>query len=130
MLSYKKRLDLILGAAQDIASREFQEEAWFPGGKFVSSPDEVYQVLMEDSKPDLFFETYGKTLSKSQLQSWREFRSRLEHYYDSMPLHSDPRRVLEDPEWALVREAAQRFVSAFQERPTEGTDTSVPGAKP
>jgi hypothetical protein len=28
MPSYKERLDMILDAARDIASKEFQEEAW------------------------------------------------------------------------------------------------------
>jgi hypothetical protein len=32
MLTYQKHLNMILRAAQDIASREFQEEAWFPEG--------------------------------------------------------------------------------------------------
>jgi hypothetical protein len=91
MLSYKERLDTILRAAQDIASKEFQQEAWFPGGEVVSSPDEIYQMLMESSLPDRFFEEYGKTFTSGQTEVWNYFRSELERYYDKMPLHSDPR---------------------------------------
>jgi hypothetical protein len=115
MMPFKVWLDHIIAAAQDIASREFQEEAWFPGGKVVSSPDELYLVLMEDSTPDLFFETYGKTFTTSQMQCWNEFRSLLEQYYSKMPLHPDPRHVLDDPEWELVRQAAKRLVQAMSE---------------
>jgi hypothetical protein len=113
MMSYKEWLGHIVDAAQHIASREYQEVAWFPGAKVVSSPDEVYLVLMEDSTPDLFFETYGKTFTASQIQCWTELRSRLEQYYSKMPSHPDPRRVLDDPEWDLVRQAAKMFLGAF-----------------
>jgi hypothetical protein len=118
MPSYKERLDMILDAAGDIASKEFQEEAWpaWPaGGPRVSTPDEIYEVLMDDSWPDLFFEEYGKTFSSGQMQCWNEFRSRLDQYFDKLPPHSDFRVILDDPEWDLVRQAAQRFVTAFSE---------------
>lgn len=113
MMSYEKWLGCIVDAAQHIASREYQEEAWFPGGRVVSSPGEVYQVLMEDCTYDLFFETYGKTFTSGQTQCWKELRFWLEDYYDKMPRHPDPRRVLDDPEWDLVRQAAENFVRAF-----------------
>jgi hypothetical protein len=113
MMHYKEWLDHVIEAAQHISSREYQEVAWFPGAKVVSSPDEIYLVLMEDSTPDLFFETYGKTFATSQIQCWNELRSLLEDYYSRTPTHPDPRRVLDDPEWDLVRQAAKRFVRAF-----------------
>ena len=53
-------LGWILDAARDVASREFQQEAWFPGGARRSSPDEVYLTLMEDRLFDQFFEQYGR----------------------------------------------------------------------
>jgi hypothetical protein len=119
MVTYQEHLNMILSAAQDIASREFQEEAWFPGGKFKSSPDEIYQMLMEGGRPDSFFEEYAKTFTTSQMLSWHELRSQFESYYDKMPLHADPRSVLDDPEWDLVRKAAQRFVQALSSAAAE-----------
>lgn len=118
MPSYKERLDMILEAAQHIASREFQEEAWpaWPaGGPRVSTPGEICAVLMDDSLPDLFFEDYGKTFSSSQMQCWNEFRSQLDEYCDKLPPHPDFRVILDDPKWELVRQAARRFVTAFSE---------------
>ena len=85
----------------------------------MSSPDEIYQVLMEDSRPDSFFEEFAKTFTTSQMLSWHEFRSQFERYYDKMPLHADPRSVLDDPEWDLVRKAAQTFVRAFSSAAAE-----------
>ncbi len=69
MMSYENWLASIVGAARDVASREFQDEAWFPNGRVVSSPGEVFLVLMEDSTFDLFFETYGQSFTAQQAQS-------------------------------------------------------------
>lgn len=113
MMSYQDWLNSILHAAGDIASKAFQEQAWKAGGDRVSSPDEVYQALMEDCTPDLFFKTYGEGLSKEQLQCWSDLKSRLRSYYDRMPLYPEPAEVLDDPEWDLVRQAAAKFVLAF-----------------
>lgn len=113
MMSYEEWLNCILNAARHIASRAYQAEAWKSGGKLVSSPDEVYQGLMEDCTPDLFFERYREILDDAQLQSWCELRSRLMQYYDRMPLHSEPDQVLNDPAWEVVRQAAGSFVLAF-----------------
>ena len=113
MMSYEDWLNRILQGASDIGSRAFQEQTWKAGGDLISSPDEVYQNLMEDCRPDLFFETYGETLDASQVQSWKALRASLEGYYDRMPLHPDPTDLLNDPEWDLVRQAARRFLQTF-----------------
>jgi hypothetical protein len=114
MMSYEKWLSSILHAAQNISSRAFQEETWKAGGDLVSSPDEVFQALMEDCTPDLFFEVYGGTLTHEQVQGWRDLKSRLTSYYDRMPLYPDPAKVLIDPEWENVRQAAGSFVLSFK----------------
>jgi hypothetical protein len=121
MPSYKERLEMILDAARDIASKEYQERAWFPDSGLVSSPDEVYEVLMDDSWPELFFEEHGKNFTSKQMQYWNDFKSLLDHYFQKNPAQLDPRQVLDDPEWALVRQAAQKFVTAFSE-PAGGPD--------
>jgi hypothetical protein len=113
MMSYEKWLDSILQAAHNIGSRAFQAEAWKAGGNVVSSPDEVYQVFMEDCTPDLFFEIYGAALTDEQVRSWSDLKLRLTGYYDRMSLYPDPTQVLTDPEWELVRQAARRFVLSF-----------------
>jgi len=113
MMSYEKWLDCIVDAARNISSPKFQEEAWSPAGKVVSSPDEVYQVLMEDCTFDLFFQTYGNRFTEAQMHSSKELRSTLQAYYDRMPGHPDPVQVLNDPEWELVRQSAVRFVREF-----------------
>ncbi len=120
MMLYEQWLGCIIGAAQNIASPEFQKEMWFPEGKVASSPDEVYQVLMEDFTIDLFSQTHGEKLTDQQVRSWKQLRFLLEEYYDKMPSHPDTHRVLDDPEWNLVRQPAERFVRAFNRRVSEG----------
>jgi hypothetical protein len=113
MMSYENWLNCILAAATHIASRAHQEETWKAGGNLVSSPDEAFLGLMEDCTSELFFETYGKTLSQEQVQRWNDLKTRLESYYDRVPLYPEPMQVLNDPEWDLVRQAAGKFVQSF-----------------
>ena len=115
MMPYETWRACIVEAARNIASREFQEQAWFPGGSATSSPDELYQALMEDCTFDLFFQMYGQGLTGEQLRSSKELRSLLEEYYDKIPTAPNPKRVLDDPEWNLVRQAAAGFVRAFSD---------------
>jgi trans-aconitate methyltransferase len=65
-MSYEQWLSCILGRVRAIASKEYQKETWKAGENLVSSPDEVYQALMEDCTADVFFETYGETLTEEQ----------------------------------------------------------------
>jgi hypothetical protein len=113
MMPYEQWLGCILHAVHAIASRAYQEETWKAGGELVSSPDEVYQALMEDCTADLFFETYGKMLTEEQMQCWHDLKGQLTSYYDRMSLYPDPAQVLNDPAWEVVRQAAARFVVAF-----------------
>jgi hypothetical protein len=69
---------------------------------------------MEDFTADLFFETYGARFREDQLQTWQEFRTALERYFDKAPVKADLRVIFDDPEWDLVRQSAERFVHAFK----------------
>lgn len=113
MMPYEVWLARIIDAARNISSRAFQKEAWFPGGKVKSCPNEIYQVLMEDCTFDLFFETYGRGFTEHQIRSSKALKSALQQYYDMMPRHPDPIQVLDDPKWSRVRHAADRFVRDF-----------------
>lgn len=113
MMTREKWLECIVNGTRRIASRDYQEEAWFPGGRFVSSPEEICLSLIEDCTFDLFYETYGGEFTEDQRQQWDGFKSRLEGYYYKLPANPDRRRVLDDPEWDSVRRSAEGFVHAF-----------------
>jgi hypothetical protein len=55
-----------------------------------------------------------------------ELRSTLERYWERMPQFPDPRKVLADPERQVVRDAAARFVAAFEQQHPEPSAKHVP----
>lgn len=113
MMSRDQWIGQIVDVAREIASREFQERAWFGIGPEVSSPDEMYNSLFEDNTFDLFLEKYAATLTPRQTKAWSDLRCKREEY-DQQPEKLDPHRVINDPEWQNVRESAAHFVTAFE----------------
>jgi len=116
MMSREQWLILILDVARETADRKFQEEAWLSGRPSTSSPSEIYNQLFDDYSFDLFFETYSKGFSPSQLSSWIEFKLELERFEDKFPEFPNERVVFEDPDWQRVRQAATQFVAAFEQK--------------
>jgi 8-oxo-dGTP pyrophosphatase MutT (NUDIX family) len=115
MMSHEQWLNSILDVAREAASREFQEEAWLSGRPSTSSPSEIYNQLFDDYTFDLFFETYSKEFTPIQLLAWNDFKVELENYGDKFSEFPNERIVFEDPDWQRVREAASRFVKAFEQ---------------
>lgn len=118
MMSYERWLNSILEVAKETASRDFQREAWLSGRPSTSSPTEIYNQLFDDYTFDLFYETYSAGFTPGEDTAWREFKSQLESYgnkYDEFP---NEKVVFDDPDWQLVREAAARFVAAFDRSST------------
>jgi hypothetical protein len=62
-------------------------------------------------------QTHSHKLDTRQLRAANELRSILQEYHDNSPVHPDPKFVLDDPKWDLVRQAADSFVQAFSGRP-------------
>jgi hypothetical protein len=118
MMQHDEWLRKLLIVAQQTASRDFQEQNWFRTDIGVVWPDEVYNDL-DDLAFDLFFEMYSKGFTPVQLTAWKEFETRLEDYEKKMPKYPDARVVLDDPQWQVVREAAAKFVVAFEQKQTE-----------
>jgi hypothetical protein len=114
MMSHEEWLSRILEVAWEVSSREFQEEAWLSGRPSPSSPTELYNQLFDDFTFDLFFETYSKDFSPDQTRAWMEFKQGLEKFAKKFPDFPNERVVIDDPDWQLVREAASRFITAFE----------------
>lgn len=115
MMPREQWLSSILDVARETASREFQEEAWLSGRPSTSSPSEIYNQLFDDYTFDLFFETYSKDFTLSQLSAWSGFKLELEKFGDKFPEFPNERIVFEDPDWQRVREAAFQFVKIFEQ---------------
>jgi hypothetical protein len=134
MMSYERWLNSILEVAKETASREFQQEAWLSGRPSTSSPTEIYNQLFDDYTFDLFYEMYFKDFTPEKSASWKGFKNQLESYwkrlesyrqkYDEFP---NEQTVFDDPDWQLVREAAARFVAAFEQELPVGLDGAAAG---
>lgn len=119
MMTHEQWLNSILEVAREIASREFQEEAWLSGRPSTSSPTEIYNQLFDDYTFDLFFQTYSKDFAPDQMAAWTEFKRELDKYGEKFPEFPNERVVFEDPDWQHVREAAGRFIAAFEQKQSE-----------
>jgi len=116
MMSHDQWLNALVTQVRQIASREFQEQNWFrkdiaPGVNWVV---EAYENL-DDLTFDLFFEKYAKDFSASQLAAWVGFKNEFDRYGERLPKYPDVRNVFNDPGWQSIREAASRFVNAFEQ---------------
>ena len=114
MMSHDQWLSALVAHAKRIANREYQEQNWFRKDVpvAVNWVVEVYENL-DDLTFDLFFEMYSKEFTAEQLTAWVEFKNELEEYDKTLPNYPDVRQVFDDPGWQRVREAAARFVAAF-----------------
>ena len=106
-------LQRLVETAEHFESREYQQRSWLGLGPEVSSPDELYCQFFDDYTAALFHQTFSREFSNDQERVWRDFVAALEHYEARNPGNLDARRVLEDPNWEHVREAARRFVRTF-----------------
>ena len=120
-MSHEQWLCRILEVARETASREFQKEAWLSGRPSTSSPSEIYNVLFDDYTFDIFFETYSKTFTVEQMTAWSEFKDELEKYLPKIRASFSEREVFDDTEWQEVRQAAERFVVAFEQKQAESS---------
>ena len=117
MMSHDRWLSALVTYAKEVASREYQEQTWFrkdiPVG--VNWVVEAYENL-DDLAFDLFFETYSKEFTAAQRAAWFEFKAELDKYGETLPKYPDARKVFDDPGWQRVREAAARYVEAFEQK--------------
>lgn len=125
MMSHDQWLSALVKQAKQIASREFQEQNWFRKdiAVGVNWVIEAYENL-DDLTFDLFFETYSKDFTTSQLAAWVGFKNELDKYGERLPNYPDVREVFDDPGWQRVREAAARFVDAFEQKQPEASVTA------
>ena len=125
MMSHDQWLSALVTQARQIASREFQEQNWFRKDMAVGVNwvVEAYENL-DDLTFDLFFEKYSKEFTQSQLSAWVGFKNELDKYGEGLPNYPDVREVFDDPGWQRVREAAERFVEAFEQKHPEASVTA------
>jgi len=104
----------LLEAAELIANREYQETRWLAADAFAwESPDEAINTL-DDYVLDGFIEQFAESFSPAQSKAAIAFRDEVDRYCRTNPQHLEPRDVLADPAWEVVRKKASDFVQAFK----------------
>jgi hypothetical protein len=104
----------LLWAAEQIASREFQETRWLAAdAKAWESPDEAINSL-DDFVLDGFIGQFAESFSPVQAHAVAAFRDEVDRYCRSTSQHLEPVDVLADPAWEKVRKKASGFVQAFK----------------
>ncbi len=104
----------LVNAARGIGDAEHQRSRWLAPDAFAWERPEELINMWEDSLPELFMEEYGAALSREQADAATVLRDELNSYCDATPDNLDPRQVLADPRWDVVRSKARSFVAAFE----------------
>ncbi|HMS93167.1 MAG TPA: hypothetical protein PKD28_02145 [Candidatus Saccharibacteria bacterium] len=104
----------IIEAIEDIADEDFQRTAWFGLSDKVSSPEEVYAILLYD----FIFEDFLKLKENGLTESQKEACYKLIDALDAYPSHSSslpsPELMIDDPEWEAVRVVARRCLEELR----------------
>ena len=114
MMNFETWRNMIIDVVNQISDLEYQKSSWFGKGQRISSPDELYNGLFNDSMIEEFLEAHAKDLTEEQRRAGRELVRQLNQYAPANTEHLDPATVIEDPLWDVVRRSAQSFVAALK----------------
>lgn len=92
-----------------VMDEQFQRQAWYPGGKQMSSPDEVYNTLFSDYGFEEFMQLPDAGLSSEQSAAGHQLISMMRRFSDKMGRHMRPDDVIDHADWREIRHAAKRF---------------------
>lgn len=110
--------------ADGIADEELQRRAWFGIGPEESSPEETINQFLGDAAIREFLSRKDTGLNELQIESGRRLVDLMERLLKDMPQgyrFIDPLKLIDDPRWNEIREAATRF-SALLLKPTPVAD--------
>jgi hypothetical protein len=103
-----------------IADEELQRRAWFGIGPEEGSPEETINQFLGDAAIREFLSRKDTGLNELQIEAGRRLINLIERLLKEMPQgyrFIDPSKLIDDPRWNEIREAATRF-SAFLLKPT------------
>jgi len=114
MMDFETWKNMIIDVVNQISDLEYQRSSWFGKGESVSSPDELYNGLFDDSRIEEFLEAHAKHLTDDQRRTGLELVRKMNQYAPANVKYLDPATVIEDPRWDGVRQSAKSFVSALK----------------
>lgn len=115
MFSPKRWIANLVDAADDIANKQLQEQRWLaPNVHTWERPEELINVLFDDSVFEGFLEEYASSFSLEQRRIAFDLRNAMYSYCDATSAYLDPQEVLVDPQWEAIRQKASAFVKVFK----------------
>jgi hypothetical protein len=107
----------LLKAASMIADKELQEQRWLaPDAYAWERPEELINVLFDDSVFDLFIEEFGVGFRDAQRDAALRLKKEVDDFCDVTPDYLDPAQVLADSRWESIRKRAREFIAAFEDK--------------
>jgi hypothetical protein len=101
------------GFLRTLADARCQRENWFGKGKYVSSPEEMYNELFSDFDIEQFLTSPQVALTDDQRSAGKDLVAKLEAFDKAVGPDLIPEKVIDHPEWAKIRTAAQAFHKAL-----------------
>jgi isocitrate dehydrogenase kinase/phosphatase len=101
-----------------LADEELQRRAWFGIGPEQSSPEETINQFLGDAAIREFLSRKDTGLNDLQIESGRTLIKLTEELLKEMPKDRkfiDPSKLIDDPRWKKIREAATRFLALLSE---------------
>ena len=98
-------------AVREIADDEFQRRVWLGAGPEVSSPDEAYNMLLDDFQFEAFLALADNGLSDTQREKGTALVASLKRYSPDGEALPSPIDMIDDPKWEEVRGVARDFLS-------------------
>jgi hypothetical protein len=101
----------IIEACKRIGDQSHQETHWTKNDRPAwENPNEVINVLFDDSSFELFLTDCAFSLSELQLIAGQDLLHKLNNFLANTPQSLDATTTLADPDWKIVRITARRFV--------------------
>jgi hypothetical protein len=108
---WRKNACYIIG---NVADEKFQRDAWFGKGKYVSSPDEVYNQVFGDLAFEKFIASPEIDLNDLQKAAANQLVEKMRYFERLVDRNLPPRQVIDHPAWKEVRQTAKRLLALLQ----------------
>lgn len=96
-----------------IADEELQRRAWFGIGPEESSPEETINQFFGDASIREFLDHKDSGLNDIQIEAGKKLVALMEGLLKDLPKYGkfiDPSKLIDDPRWISIREAAAQFL--------------------
>jgi hypothetical protein len=104
----------VVEAVKRIGDQDHQSSNWLRDDRPAwENPNEVINVLTDDSQFNLFLTDCAYSFSDQQRQAAEDFSTKLNRFVNDTPESLGSKDTLNDPRWEEIRTSANTFVAAF-----------------